>query len=63
MVKSCRTCRSCRRIEEFNQIEGKVALNDVTGVCVRYPPQIVAANQSAYPPVKLDGWPCDEWKK
>jgi hypothetical protein len=61
--KSCRTCRSCHRTEEFSQAEGKMVTSETTGMCRRYPPQMVAPNQSSYPPVKLDGWACDEWKK
>ena len=60
--KSCRTCRSCERFEEFDKSVAKLVQSEVTGFCYRYPPAVIAANQSAYPPVKLDGRACDEWK-
>lgn len=62
-VKSCRTCKSCRRIEEFDQNKSKMVISDATGACVRYPPHPISATQSAFPLVKLDGWPCDEWRQ
>lgn len=63
VTKSCRNCRSCERIEDFDRAAGKMFVSEQTGVCYRYPPQMVLPNQSAYPPVKLDGRACDEWRK
>lgn len=61
--KSCRTCRSCERTEEFNVEKSKMVMSETTGFCYRYPPQMVTPNQSAYPPVKLDGRACNEWRR
>lgn len=62
-IKSCRTCRSCRSVEDFDRAQAKMIVSKVTGLCHRFPPQMVAPNQSAFPFVKLDEWSCDEWRK
>lgn len=60
-AKACRNCRSCSPV--YIEDNGKRTLSKDTGYCRRFPPAVTGPNQSSFPPVKLDDWACDEWRR
>lgn len=57
-TEACKNCRSCVVAIEGEKPHERPS--ETTGYCYRYPPTVVAPNQSSYPVVKLDWW-CGEF--